>query len=92
VKGDPTQQFVALLIDHEGAFAVHAAIDGPRGSVTVDSSVEATYDLRPARWLLVLYLLPFLAVAALWLKLLRARRRARSTTRRDGNGRPTLAR
>jgi hypothetical protein len=73
VNGDPTQQFVALLMDHEGPFAVHAAIDGPRGTATVDSRVDATYDLRPARWLLVLYLLPFLAVAGLWLKLLRAR-------------------
>ena len=77
VKGNVARQFVALLMDHEGPFAVHAAIDGPLGRVAVDSQVNATYDLRPARWLIALYLFPFIAIGALWGKvLLRRRRRA----------------
>jgi hypothetical protein len=40
----------------------------------VDSTVDATYDLRPARGLIALYLLPFLAIGALWAKVLLRRR------------------
>jgi hypothetical protein len=76
VDGDTSRQFVALLMDHEGSFAVRATISGTRGSAVVDATVDATYDLRPAPWLVVVYLLPFVAVGFLWLKLL-LRRRAR---------------
>ena len=31
VRGDATNQFAALAMDHEGRFAVHVAIDGPLG-------------------------------------------------------------
>ena len=75
VKGNVTRQFVALLMDHEGPFAVHAAIDGPLGQVGIDSQVDATYDLRPAAWLIALYLFPFVAIGALWGKVLLRRRR-----------------
>jgi hypothetical protein len=75
VKGNVARQFVALLMDHEGPFAVHAAIDGPLGRVAVDSKVDATYDLRPAPWLIALYLFPFVAIGALWGKVLLRRRR-----------------
>jgi hypothetical protein len=74
VDGDTSRQFVALLMDHEGPFAVRATISGTRGSTVVDATVDATYDLRPARWLVVVYLMPFLAVGFLWLKLLLRRR------------------
>ena len=77
-NGDVSRQFVALLMDHEGPFALQATISGPRGSAVVDAAVDATYDLRPARWLLGLYVMPFLAVGFLWLKLLVSRRRERS--------------
>jgi hypothetical protein len=74
VDGDVSRQFVALLMDHEGPFAVQVAIAGSRGPATLDGTVQATYDMRPARWLLALYVLPFLAVGFLWLKLLLRRR------------------
>jgi hypothetical protein len=75
VSGAVTNQFVALLMDHEGPFGVRIAIDGPLGHVEVESQVNATYDLRPARWLIALYLFPFLALGALWVKVLLRRRR-----------------
>jgi hypothetical protein len=77
VRDDITNQFAALVMDHEGRFAVHVAIDGPLGAAAIDSAVEATYDLRPARSLLVLYLLPFVLIGLLWVRLL-ARRRAQN--------------
>lgn len=74
VDSDAARQFVALLMDHEGRFDVRTQISGPRGQATVDAWVEATYDLRPPPALLVLYVMPFLAVGVLWLKLLYRRR------------------
>jgi len=75
VDGDRGNQYVELVMDHEGRFAVHAAIDGTAGHGEVASEVEATYDLRPPPLLLLLYLLPFALVAFLWVKLLARRRR-----------------
>ena len=87
VNGNINRQFVALLLDHEGRFAVRVTIDGPLGRATVESQVDATYDLRPGPASLVLYLLPFVAVGALWVKVLRRRRAsprdARSLQSRD---------
>lgn len=77
VAGNVSRQFVALLMDHEGRFDVRTAITGSVGSATVDAWVDATYDLRPAPILLALYLMPFLVVGVLWIKLLRQRRSAR---------------
>jgi len=77
VKGEVARQFVALLMDHEGRFGVHLTIDGPLGRAVVDSQVDATYDLRPAPWLIGLYLFPFVALGALWGKVLLRRRRAK---------------
>jgi hypothetical protein len=74
VRGDVTNQFAALVMDHEGRFAVHVAVDGPLGAATVDAEVDATYDLRPAPYLLVLYLVPFVLVGLLWGRLLIRRR------------------
>jgi hypothetical protein len=76
VNGDLSRQFVALLMDHEGPYFVEATITGNQGQAVLEASVDATYDLRPARWLLGLYLVPFLAVGFLWLKLLISRRRS----------------
>jgi hypothetical protein len=81
VNGAVSRQFVALLMDHEGPFAVAVAVEGPAGPVTVESQVNATYDLRPARGLLALYLLPFLAIGALWGKVLLRRRPHRAPRR-----------
>jgi hypothetical protein len=82
VKGDVTRQFAALLLDHEGPFAVHIAVDGVLGKAEVDATVDATYDLRPAPVLMVLFLAPFLLAGFLWGKLLLQRHRLRAITSR----------
>jgi hypothetical protein len=74
VDGLVTRQFAALRMDHEGRFAVRVAVDGPLGPAEVTSQVDATYDLRPPPALFVVYLLPFVVLGLLWVKLLRRRR------------------
>jgi hypothetical protein len=69
------RQFVVLVMNHEGRFGVRALIDGPLGSANVETEVAATYDLRPQPIMLVVYVLPFLMVGFLWVKLLVRRRR-----------------
>ena len=81
VRGDITNQFAAVEMDHEGSFGVLVRVEGPRGRAAVDSSVEATYDLRPPRLLLLIYLLPFVLVGLLWGRLLMRRRVLRSSSR-----------
>jgi hypothetical protein len=81
VRGDVTNQFAALVMDHEGRFAVHIAIDGPLGATQLDGEVSATYDLRPAPSLLLLYLAPFVLVGILWGRLLARRRTVRQAHR-----------
>lgn len=78
VRDDVSNQFAGVVMDHEGRFAVHVLIDGPLGRASVSGSVDATYDLRPAPVLMVLYLVPFVLVGALWLRLLLRRRRVLS--------------
>jgi hypothetical protein len=56
---------------------VRVTVDGPLGRADIESKVDATYDLRPARGLIALYLFPFVAVGALWAKVLLRRRRPR---------------
>ena len=74
VRGDVTNQFAALLMDHEGPFAVRVAVDGPLGTGAADAAVDATYDVRPPRSMLALYLAPFLLIGLLWGRLLWRRR------------------
>ena len=74
VRGDVTNQFAAVVMDHEGRFAVHVAIEGPLGATAVDAAVDATYDMRPPPFLLFLYLVPFVLVGLLWGRLLLRRR------------------
>jgi hypothetical protein len=76
VDGQVSRQFAALRMDHEGRFDVRVTIDGPLGRVELSSAVDATYDQRPAPILLVVYLLPFVAIGALWMARLRRRRAA----------------
>jgi hypothetical protein len=87
VRGDITNQFAAVLMDHEGRFAVHVRIDGPLGPASVDAAVDATYDLRPPPGMLILYLAPFVAVAVLWARLLIRRRSAVAKDSGNGDGR-----
>jgi hypothetical protein len=53
--GDGSRRFVALLMDHEGPFSVQVTVEGASGSATIESRVEATYDLRPPPIMLVIY-------------------------------------
>ena len=74
---DPSRQFAALLMDHEGRFAVRVDVESAAGRASLDSEVQATYDLRPSRLTLVVYVLPFLLAGFLWMTLLVRRGRAR---------------
>lgn len=78
VDGRVSRQFAALLMDHEGRFDVRVEVEGPLGPAVATAWVDATYDLRPPPVMLVLYLMPFLVVGVLWMKLLIRRRRAKS--------------
>ena len=82
-NGSTSRQFVALLMDHEGTFGVHVSVRGPMGNADIDAEVEATYDLRPPPITIALYVMPFLLVGGLWLKLL-LRRRAHSSAQERG--------
>ncbi len=75
VNRDAARQFIALVMDHEGHYGVRVAVEGPLGTAELNSDVDATYDLRPAPILMVLYVMPFLLVGFLWVKLLVRRRR-----------------
>jgi hypothetical protein len=70
VAGDTSNQFAALVLDHEGRFAVEVTIDGPAGSAFVEAEVDATYDLRPPPFMLAVYAIPFLIAGFLWIKLI----------------------
>jgi hypothetical protein len=74
VRGDVTNQFAAVVMDHEGRFAVHVTIGGPLGAAAVDSTVDASYNLRPAPSLIVVYIAPFVLAGLLWGRLLARRR------------------
>lgn len=78
VRGDVGNQFGAVLMDHEGPFAVHVEVIGPLGQAVVDSMVDATYDLRPPPYMLIWYLVPFLLAGFLWTRLLLRRRAVRA--------------
>ena len=77
VDGDVTRQYAGLVMDHEGPFGVRVVVDGPWGGATLETQVQATYDLRPPLPLLLVYLLPFLAAGFLWTMRLVRRRQAR---------------
>jgi hypothetical protein len=74
INSDAGRQFAALVMDHEGPFAVHVTVDGALGSAAVDSNVDATYDLRPRPALIGLFVLPFVLIGIVWGKLLIKRR------------------
>jgi hypothetical protein len=74
VRGDIGNQFAAVVMDHEGRFHVRVEIGGPLGTAGVDAPVDATYDRRPAPYLLALYVAPFLLVGLLWGRVLVHRR------------------
>jgi hypothetical protein len=71
---EPSRRFVALVMDHEGPYAVRMTIEGPLGPADVEAVVDATYDLRPRPIMVALFLMPFVLVGFLWMKLLLRRR------------------
>lgn len=77
VATDPARRFAALVMDHEGRFHVRVTLDGPLGPAQVDADVDATYDLRPSPAMIAVYLIPFVLVGFLWIKLLLRRRQKR---------------
>lgn len=77
VRGRPGHQFAAVVMDHEGRFAVTVRVAGPLGAAEVAAEVDATYDRRPPPYLLAVYLAPFALVGLLWGRLLMRRRGAR---------------
>jgi hypothetical protein len=80
IDDDPARRFAAVVLDHEGRFRVRVTVTGPLGPAFVDSQVDATYDLRPPPALIAVYLLPFLLVGFLWVKLMWRRRGPRAGT------------
>ena len=85
VASDVPQRFAALVMDHEGRFRVRVTIAGPLGAAEVEADVDATYDTRPPPAMIALYLVPFVLVGFLWVKLLLRRRRG-DTREDEGNG------
>jgi len=75
IDRDLNRRYVALLMDHEGRYNVHLSLDSSLGRAELDSAVDATYDLRPAPFLIVVFAMPFVLVGFLWIKLLLRRRR-----------------
>jgi hypothetical protein len=78
VNGDVRRQYTALMMDHEGRYGVHVAVDGTLGKADLDAYTDATYDLRPRPILMVLFVMPFLLVGFVWGKLLIKRRGKRA--------------
>lgn len=78
----------ALLMDHEGPYGIDVRVEGPAGSTSVRTSVDATYDLRPSPFTAALYLLPFVLVGLLWMRLLMRRARTSKTRMAVAAGTP----
>jgi hypothetical protein len=74
IAGDAGRQFAALVMDHEGPYAVNVRIDGVLGAGDFEARTDATYDLRPRPALMVLFIMPFVLVGIVWGKLLIKRR------------------
>jgi hypothetical protein len=74
IAGDAGRQFAALVMDHEGPYAVYVRIDGVLGPGDLEARADATYDLRPRPALIALFILPFVLVGIVWGKLLIKRR------------------
>lgn len=79
--GAASRQYVALHLDHEGVYAVTVTVAGPLGTETVQSEVDATYDLRPPPFAVAIYMIPFVLLGGIWAKVLWRRRRARASRR-----------
>ena len=74
VNGRVTNQYLALLMSHEGPYRVTVDVTGPLGPAHVESQVDATYDARPAPMLMWVYAFPFVAIGVLWARVMWGRR------------------
>ena len=83
VNHEIARQFAALVLDHEGPFLVAVTVDGPLGRADVEARVDATYDLRPAPFMMAVYLMPFVIVGFLWVKLMVAAASNRQIVRHE---------
>lgn len=80
VNGAVGNQLATLVMDHEGPFQVHVSVRGPLGPADLDTEVTATYDLRPPPFLMIVFVLPFVLIGFLWIKLILKRRGRPGTT------------
>jgi hypothetical protein len=71
----------AVVMDHEGPYGIDVRVTGPSGDATIHGDVDATYDLRPSPFVAALYLLPFVLVGAVWMRLLVRRSRVAKAMR-----------
>ena len=76
VADNTGSHFGALVLDHEGRFRIDVRARGAQGDGDVSAEVDATYDLRPAPFVVVLYAVPFVLAGVLWVRLLLRRRNA----------------
>jgi hypothetical protein len=75
--------FGAVVMDHEGPYGIDVRVTGPSGEAAIHSNVDATYDLRPSPLMAALYLLPFVLVGAVWMRLLIRRSKFAKAARAD---------
>lgn len=74
VEHEPSRWFAGFAIDHEGRYGVKAAIEGPLGPAEVEAVLDAAYDQRPQPFTVLLFILPFLLIGFVWVKLILMRR------------------
>jgi len=70
----------AVVLDHEGPYRIDVHIAGPSGNADVAANVDATYDLRPSPLTAALYVVPFVLVGLLWIRMLLKRPRRSAPT------------
>jgi hypothetical protein len=83
---DGRTYYGAVVFGHEGGYHVDVGIEGPLGSATMPSHVDATYDLRPSPLTAALYVVPFALIGLLWIRMLLKRSRSSSESSRVGAG------
>ena len=77
---DFARRAAAFVLDHEGRYAVKAAVVGSLGPAEIETVVDAEYDARPRPALIAIFALPFVLIGFVWLKLMVRRRAQRIRT------------
>lgn len=78
VEREPSRWFAAFAIGNEGRYGVRASIDGPLGPSEVETVVNAADNRRPRPLTIILFILPFLLIGFVWVKLVLVRRGGRT--------------